>query len=308
MRLPGLSIRGLMAFVLVASMGLVALRFSTPIVAGNVILMTLFGLGLAILAAVNRRDARRAFWIGFALMGWGYVWFSSPSWTLTDAELDHREANEFGGESVTPHQEPILAHWLPTTALLDALNPSLQASSGSSGSLNRVASLLGITNSRLKAINAALDRPLRMPFAQPTPFEDVLKHIRTCTRSKELPEGIPFYIDPVSLEEAEKTMASPISLDLDDVSLRKSLKLLFSQLDLTYTVDEELITVKFRGSRQGPYNSEAAQSFRRVGHCLFALVFALIGGFAGRALYATRPAGAGRIGDAAEIGESRIVN
>ncbi len=75
-----------MALVAATTLGLAALRFSTPNVARAVILLTLFGLGLSILAAAYPRGAQRAFWFGFALMGGGYLGLSSGSWTLTEKE------------------------------------------------------------------------------------------------------------------------------------------------------------------------------------------------------------------------------
>lgn len=289
MRRAFFSVRALMGIVLIISMSLVALRFSTPKVAGVVIMLTLFGLGLSILAAVHRREARRAFWIGFALMGWGYVRYSSPAWTFTWAEIEHRAVGNLGGEFDNPHQEPILAHWLPTTAFLEAIRPVIQKSSGSRVSLKRVASFFGYSDSRTAAINAALDRPMDLPFAQPTPFDAIVKHIQESTKSTELPNGVPIYIDPIGLDEAEKSMASTVKINLGGIPLRRSLALLLAQLDLRYWVDDEFLMITAAGGRVGPPNAEAIQSFRRVGHCLFALLFALIGGFASRALYATRP-------------------
>lgn len=288
MRIFRLPILGLMAVVAAAAAGLVALRYSTPNVAGATILVTLLGLGLSILAAVNRHEARRAFWVGFALMGWGYILFSGPAWTLSIGEIEHHAVGDLGGEFDSPHQEPILAHWLPTTALLDALRPLVQRGGGAGTPPDRVASLLGFPDQRSRAIAAALDRPLDMPFAEGATLQDVLDRIQGATRSRELPEGIPIYVDPVGLEEAEKTTESTVRLSLIGVPLRTSLPLLLQQLDLKYTVDEGLLTITSI-SRRAPFSGAAVQSFRRVGHCLISLASALLGGMAGLTLHATRP-------------------
>ena len=276
MRPPRVSILGLMLLVVGVSVGLVALRYSTPNVAGSVILLTLFGLGLTILAALYRRESRRAFWVGFALIGWGYLASAFGSWTLAD---DKNANGGVGGGKGPLAPPPVRVPWLVTTTLLDELRPSVQASHGPNIPSNQVPSFLGLTDSASRQIIAALNRPIRMPFVNETPLEDVLAHIKTNTKSASLPDGIPIYVDLIGLQEAEKTIASPISIDLTGVPLRTSLSLILRQLDLYYTVDDGLLTITSSGN-----TSEAVavrvESFRRVGHCLFALMFGLIGGFA----------------------------
>jgi hypothetical protein len=105
---------------------------------------------------------------------------------------------------------------------------------------------------RTVAITNKLDQPVSMPFAQETPLEDVIKYIKNATISPALPEGIPIYVDPVGLQEAEKTMSSPVALALDGVPLKRSLKLLLKQLELTYTVKDGLMTINHISSRDQP--------------------------------------------------------
>ena len=88
-----------------------------------------------------------------------------------------------------------------------------------------------------------MDKPVSMPFATETPLEDVIRYIKNATTGPGLPSGIPIYVDPVGLTEAEMTMASPITLNLEGVTLKQSLKLLLKQLDLTYTVKDGLMTI-----------------------------------------------------------------
>lgn len=289
MRLPRVSIRGLMLFVVAAAFAFTALRFSTPNVAGIVILLTLFGLGLAMLATLYRREGHRAFWFGFALMGWGYAAFSYGSWTLAEKEIkdDGKGFAMIDGRVSTfsRPQPPMLGHWLVTTTLLDTVRPSVQAGNDSGLPSTRVTSLLGFTDSRSRLINAALDRPLRMPFIHETPLEDVIKYIQSKTQGPGMPEGIPIYVDPLGLQEAEKTTSSTVRIEFDGVPLRIPLRLLLQQLNLVYTIDDGVLTIT---NALQVSNTDAVQSFRRVGHCLFALVFGLIGGFAARRLHATR--------------------
>ena len=101
-------------------------------------------------------------------------------------------------------------------------------------------------------ILAELDKPVSIPFAAETPLEDVIKYLKSATQSPGLEQGIPIYIDPVGLTEAEKTMASPITLNLEGVPLKRSLKLLLKQLELTYTVKDGLMTITSTTSKDQP--------------------------------------------------------
>ncbi len=107
-------------------------------------------------------------------------------------------------------------------------------------------------DARSQAILAKLDQPVSMPFGNETPLEDVIKYVKSSTTDAAMPQGIPIYVDPVGLQEAEKTMASPITLNLDGVPLKKSLKLLLKQLDLTYTVKDGLLTITSTASKDQP--------------------------------------------------------
>ena len=71
---------------------------------------------------------------------------------------------------------------------------------------------------KTKSILAKLDEPISMSFANETPLEDVLKYIKSATQGPN-DTGIPIYVDPVGLNEAEKTMTSPVTLDLEGVPL-----------------------------------------------------------------------------------------
>jgi RNA polymerase sigma factor (sigma-70 family) len=105
---------------------------------------------------------------------------------------------------------------------------------------------------RTRAVLDALKKPVPMPFKNETPLGEVLAHIREQTKSQELPDGIPIYVDPVGLNEAEKTMTSPITFDLKGVALRESLPLLLRQLGLVYTVKDGLLSITSESSENAP--------------------------------------------------------
>ncbi len=98
---------------------------------------------------------------------------------------------------------------------------------------------------RNRAILTLLDEHLTMSFPQETPFEDVLKYVKSNTQNQELglPAGIPIYIDPASLLDSEKNFQSPVTLDLEGIPLRRTLHLVLHQLGLTYFVADGLLVI-----------------------------------------------------------------
>ena len=73
MRFVRFSIAGLMGAVLTAALGLTALRSASETWAGAALLLTCGVLGLAVVGVVSRAADERAWWLGFALFGWGYL-------------------------------------------------------------------------------------------------------------------------------------------------------------------------------------------------------------------------------------------
>ena len=93
MRLPRTSIAGLMGVVLVASLGLTAMRSGSAVWAGTTFLVTCGVLALAVVGVVCRGGAGRTWWLGFALFGWGYLVLafrenaSAANWNLPTVPL-----------------------------------------------------------------------------------------------------------------------------------------------------------------------------------------------------------------------------
>ena len=96
---------------------------------------------------------------------------------------------------------------------------------------------------RSQKIAAELGKPIDMHFPNETPLEVVLKYIRNSTTSPTFPEGIPVYLDPVGLRLARKTSTSLVTMDLKQVPLRTSLKLLLEQLGLSYQIRDGLLKI-----------------------------------------------------------------
>jgi WD40 repeat protein len=76
MRRVRFSIASLLVVVLVLALGFAALRESNEIWDSGVFTLTFAVLLASILLAIHRSEARRAFWIGFAVFGWIYLGLS----------------------------------------------------------------------------------------------------------------------------------------------------------------------------------------------------------------------------------------
>jgi serine/threonine protein kinase len=82
-----------------------------------------------------------------------------------------------------------------------------------------------------KVVLDKLDLPISMSFPNATPLNDVLMYIKA---SSQLP--IMIMVDPQGLQAANKGLRSPVSIDLDGVPLKTTLRLLLKQLNLAYVV------------------------------------------------------------------------
>ena len=101
-------------------------------------------------------------------------------------------------------------------------------------------------------IQQKLNQPIQMPFENDTPLGDALEYIKTATADQDMVDGIPIYVDPIGLQEAEETLQSPITMNLSGVPLKSTLRLMLKQLDLTYTVKDGLVTITFEDATDTP--------------------------------------------------------
>jgi RNA polymerase sigma factor (sigma-70 family) len=98
------------------------------------------------------------------------------------------------------------------------------------------------TDPRSRALVARLEEPIPLHFPNETPLEEVLKYIRTATAGPD-GEGIPIHVAPADLEMQQKTMKSPVTIDLTGVPLRRTLKLLADQLEMGYGIKDGVVTI-----------------------------------------------------------------
>ena len=99
---------------------------------------------------------------------------------------------------------------------------------------------------------------------------DVVASSGTCGTTKGvpgLPDGIPIYVDPQALREADKTLASTVSIELEGVPLRRSLQLVLAQVGLRYYVDDGILVITSEESEENrlPSSSSEPSPFRSTG-------------------------------------------
>ena len=75
-----ISIRSLMAFIVVTAIGLAAIRSGSAAWAGATLSTTFFALVSSFLGIALGRGRRRVFWSGFALLGWSYLILVYTPW------------------------------------------------------------------------------------------------------------------------------------------------------------------------------------------------------------------------------------
>jgi len=143
---------------------------------------------------------------------------------------------------------------------------------------------------RSQKILERLDEPISMSFKEETPLEDVLKYIQKATTTA-TSAAIPIYVDPIGLQEAEKSMSSTVrNMAVEGVPLKITLKLLLKQLDLTYQVRNGLLTITSNESTDREEEDDGASRSGGMG---------AMGGGMGLALEQTVASGAARLNHAA---------
>ena len=110
-----------------------------------------------------------------------------------------------------------------------------------------------------RAMQARLNDPIPLHFKK-TPLEDVLQYIKKSTQGPN-DSGLRIYVDPVGLQEAEKTMSSPVSMDSKEKEpLRESLTRLLKPLGLAYNVKNGLLSITSLESLDVDLPVDAAKS------------------------------------------------
>ncbi len=98
-----------------------------------------------------------------------------------------------------------------------------------------------------QAVLRALETPLDMSSDNETALQDILKYIKSKTRGAEgesVSREITIYIDPVALEEQNlDPKTTLVTINLEGVPLRTSLRLLLKQLNLAYCIKDGMVII-----------------------------------------------------------------
>jgi hypothetical protein len=239
---------------LTIAIGVVCAPLEPGIWAGATYLLTWWLLALTALGAVFAKGRRRECWLGAAFLGVSFMFvvFNRPYY-------------------FDPRDQPMS---FPTVQLLEAIRPRLEVLAASlSGNPNSTAA----KNAR---ILKALNQPVPMRFDEGTTLRNLLKYVRDATKGPD-GKGIPIYVDPIGLQEAEKSTSSTFSeIDIDGVALRTSLGFCLRQLDLGFGVRDGLLVITSIESEDMLAAKPYDDPFQIVGHCFLALIAAGLGGVA----------------------------
>jgi hypothetical protein len=216
--------------------------------AGGTYLLSWTLVGLAGLGALMGRGKRRVPWLGAALFGAGtMILILRPA---AERQTSPQRAAHHVLNSVRSHLPTALAQFPASSKNVAAANARIWN---------------------------ALEQPVPMRFPDVTPVEDVLKYVEQNTA---LPDGgrLRIYVDPNGLMDAEKTMTSPVEINLEGVPLKTTLWLALQQLGLIYSVREGVLLIT------SPYSDNPIQGswidedpFLLAGDSVLALLAAGLG-------------------------------
>ena len=238
---------GLASSFFIAVVAVAGAMLAPGLWAGATFLLTCALLGFCVLGALCGRGRCRHIWLGAALFGAGYMVLSLRP-LAGSAVMAHHPHRPLPVRPA-PFPAPIVGGFpIPSHRIVTTKERILQE----------------------------LERPIPMRFPKQTPIEDVLKYIKGATSGAD-GKGIPIYVDPVGLQEANVNLTSPVSIELDGIPLKWSLRVCLKQLGLAYAVRDGFVMISVEGAVMPVYDDP----FLIVGHCLLALVAAWLGGVLG---------------------------
>jgi hypothetical protein len=212
--------------------------------AGATFLLAWVLIGLAGTGALVSRGRRREVCVGACLMGAGF---------MISVFSRSQEFQQWPG--------------FPTIQFLNSLRPWLPPAirGGPADSYE-----MAITNARIRA---ALEHTVPMRISG-MKLRDLLNFVQEATRT---PDGwtIPVDVDPAGLKEAEQSLDSTISIDLEGVALKTSLKHCLRQLQLAYEVSDGLLIIT--SDFQDSYLREA-DPYLIAGQSIMAMIAVGVGG------------------------------
>jgi hypothetical protein len=250
MRRLRFSIASLLMLILVTGLGLAALRSPSRLWAGVLINLDLAVLTIAVIGAIYRRGAKRAYWLGLALGGWLYFILGFCPWFTTE-----------------------LGPQLLTTALLDILYPRV-APSGEQENLAPANQPLVMPPAPPAPVGVLYTAP---PAPQPAPSP-------SAPMGPAPPIGAPtgaasgvIATPPISWSVGTPASAPTMAWTATPLPPRDPWSL-WTEPDRTSGV----------GATVGSIAMVSPDAFRRIGHALFTLLIGLITAEIARSFQAAR--------------------
>jgi RNA polymerase sigma factor (sigma-70 family) len=100
------------------------------------------------------------------------------------------------------------------------------------------------------AIVAALNKVISL-HVKDAKLDDIVKLIKASSISRELPHGIPIYVEPYGIKQDEDmAKGAKATINLEGIRLKTSLRLLLNQLSLGYAVKEGLLIIASPNSQE----------------------------------------------------------
>jgi hypothetical protein len=112
---------------------------------------------------------------------------------------------------------------------------------------------------KTEATYDVLDQPVVTAYPDGGTLEDLLKEIKRCTtRPPKLPAGVAIYVDPIGLQEAERSMLSHVKRpeSADQLPLREHLNRVLESLGLGFFVKDGFLMITSKESLDVPIGEE----------------------------------------------------
>jgi hypothetical protein len=106
MKNPQFTIAGLILVIVIAAIGLAAVRSGSPAWAGAMLSITFFAMISSLLGVALCRGQRRVYWLGFAVLGWSYLFLMYAPWLHGNAGRFLLAPNLFEYLDEVLHPEP----------------------------------------------------------------------------------------------------------------------------------------------------------------------------------------------------------
>jgi hypothetical protein len=114
-------------------------------------------------------------------------------------------------------------------------------------------------NPRQEGIIDALDLPIALNYADGAPLDDVLKEVKMQTTKNpklpKLPTGIPIYVDPIGLQETERSLNATVMRppSADALPLGEHLQRILEPMGLWYIVKDGFLMITSKDSEDTPF-------------------------------------------------------